>query len=155
MPRAGLIQYAERRSAVPYNRCSESKLRSQLIELKVVARAFIILVLGSTLSFIVLFVECILKNIKTTLGWHSLTSNYYKTHVFSLLGESVFKSKLLDVNFKFYSGEKINTFSKLGFLFFVSFPACLHYKLASPLLTVVRLQCKIKTVCLIELGNDG
>ncbi|EFX82841.1 hypothetical protein DAPPUDRAFT_316351 [Daphnia pulex] len=70
MQQAGLIQYAERRSAVPYNRCSVSeatKIAANKVvplKLKDVAGAFVILALGSALSFVVLFVECILKKTK-------------------------------------------------------------------------------------------
>ncbi len=82
MQQAGLIQYAEKRSAVPYNRCSVSEAKKIAadkivpLKLKDVAGAFAILALGSALSFIVLFVECILKKIKTKWSYDgNLTSN--------------------------------------------------------------------------------
>jgi len=71
MQQAGLIQYAEKRSAVPYNRCSVTEAKkiaaNKAVPLKLrdLAGAFVIIALGSTLSFIVVFVECILKKIGT------------------------------------------------------------------------------------------
>ncbi|XP_046444006.1 uncharacterized protein LOC124194039 [Daphnia pulex] len=71
MQQAGLIQYAEKRSAVPYNRCSISEAKKIAankavpLKLKDVAGAFAILAFGSALSFIVLFVECIFKKMNT------------------------------------------------------------------------------------------
>jgi hypothetical protein len=71
MQQAGLIQYAEKRSAVPYNRCSISEAKkiaaNKIVPLKLkdVAGAFAILAFGSALSFIVLFVECIFKKMNT------------------------------------------------------------------------------------------
>ncbi|EFX61815.1 hypothetical protein DAPPUDRAFT_271748 [Daphnia pulex] len=71
LQQAGLIQYAEKRSAVPYNRCSISEAKKIAankvvpLKLKDVAGAFAILILGFILSFILLFVECIFKKMST------------------------------------------------------------------------------------------
>jgi hypothetical protein len=71
MQQAGLIEYAEKRSAVPYNRCSISEAKKIAankavpLQLKDVAGAFAILAFGSALGFIVLFVECIFKKMNT------------------------------------------------------------------------------------------
>ncbi|EFX82839.1 hypothetical protein DAPPUDRAFT_240811 [Daphnia pulex] len=71
LQQAGLIQYAEKRSAVPYNRCSVSEAKKIAankvvpLKLKDVAGAFSILILGFILSFILLFIECIFKKMST------------------------------------------------------------------------------------------
>jgi hypothetical protein len=71
LQQAGLIQYAEKRSAAPPNRCSLSESKKVAsnetlsLKLKDLAGAFAVLLLGLLLSVIVLLVEIILKNLKT------------------------------------------------------------------------------------------
>ena len=71
LQQAGLMQYAEKRSAPPDNRCSLSESKKMAanktvpLKLKDLAGVFIILVLGSVFSFVIFLLECILKKIKT------------------------------------------------------------------------------------------
>jgi hypothetical protein len=71
LQQAGLMQYAEKRSAPPDNRCSLSESKKMAanktvpLKLKDLAGVFIILVLGSVFSFVIFLFECILKKIKT------------------------------------------------------------------------------------------
>ena len=72
MQQAGLIQYAEKRSAVPYDHCSITEAKKMAankavpLKLNDLAGAFVILAFGFTLSFITVLFECIQKKIIKT-----------------------------------------------------------------------------------------
>ena len=68
MQQAGLIQYAEKRSAVPHNRCSISEIKKIAaneavpLKLKELAGVFVFFfVLGCLLSLIIFLIESSLK----------------------------------------------------------------------------------------------
>ncbi len=67
MQQAGLIQYAEKRSAVLHNRCSISEIKKIAanqavpLQLKELAGVFVFLALGCLLSLFIFLVECFLK----------------------------------------------------------------------------------------------